>query len=298
MWPSSSSGVGTTPTSADATGPQQAGVIGSPIAHSLSPTLHRAAYAALGLTGWRYHREEVRAGELAAYLAGRPADWIGLSVTMPGKQEALAAADTASDVARLSGSANTLLRAGQGWVADNTDVYGIRASLLEAGCVPDSARRAIVVGSGATARSTLVALHGLGVGEIVLVVRGQARSETLELTRSLGLDCRVAGLDEEVDGAPVDLAVSTVPADAAPGAGAVPRSWQAAAGAAVALDVVYQPWPTPWARHLLASGTTVVAGVELLTHQAAQQVELMTGRAAPLEAMRDSVRMEPREPVR
>ncbi len=298
MWPSSSSGVGTTRTSADEPGSRQAGVIGSPIAHSLSPALHRAAYAALGLTGWRYHREEVRAGELATYLAGRPVDWIGLSVTMPGKEEALAAAGTASDVARLTGSANTLVRDGEGWAADNTDVYGIRASLLQTGMVPDTARRAMVVGSGATARSAIAALHGLGVREILLVVRTQARPQTLELTRRLGLDCRVAGLDEQVDGAPVDLAVSTVPADAVPGAGAVPRSWQAATQAGVALDVVYRPWPTPWARHLVASGATVIPGVELLTHQAARQVELMTGRAAPLEAMRQSVDTEPREPVR
>lgn len=298
MWPSSSSGVGTTRTSADATGPRQAGVIGSPIAHSLSPALHRAAYAALGLTGWRYHREEVRAGELAAYLAGRPADWVGLSVTMPGKEEALAAADSISDMARLTGSANTLVRCSDGWSADNTDVHGIRGALVEAGIAPDAAARALVVGSGATARSALVALHGLGVREVVLVVRDKARTDTLELAHRLGLDCHVARLDEALPGAPVDLAVSTLPAGAAPRTGAPPAFWQAATEAGVALDVVYRPWPTPWARHLSASGSTVVGGVQVLLHQAAQQVELMTGRPAPLAAMRRCLDLEPREPAR
>lgn len=284
MSPSSSSGAGTTPTSAEAGPLVYAGVIGSPIAHSLSPALHRAAYAELGLTGWRYHREEVRAGELAAYLAGRPRDWVGLSVTMPGKEEALAAAHVVSDVARLTGAANTLVRDRDGWSADNTDVEGIRRAFVEGGVVPGRPRRGLVFGSGATARSALVALHGLGVTDVRLVVRDRARPATLELAARLGLRVQVSRLDDPLPSGCADLAISTVPALCP--AGPVPPSWQGAVGCVAALDVIYRPWPTPWSQFVAATGTPVIGGVEMLVHQAGAQVELMTGCPAPLAAMR------------
>ncbi len=176
-------------------------MVGSPVSHSLSPVLHRAAYQALGLSGWCYGRAEVRAGELAAYVAALPEDWVGLSVTMPGKEEALALAAEAGDEGRLTGAANTLVRTDAGWRADNTDVAGLMAALAETEAasshergatwaVGGSARRrtALVVGSGATARSALVALHRRGVTDVVLQVRRTARAQTLAMAPQPGAE--------------------------------------------------------------------------------------------------------------
>lgn len=288
----SRSGVGTTPTAAEVR-PRHAGVVGSPIEHSLSPTLHRAAYDALGLPEWTYHREEVRSGELTAYLHARPADWVGLSVTMPAKEEALSVADEASTVALLTGAANTLVRTADGWRADNTDVEGIRRSFLSAGVVPGTVTRGLVVGSGSTARSALVALHGLGVREVVLSVRDQPRPAAVLLGTSLGLELQITQLDTPLCEEPVELAVSTIPA-LDPGTEPAMRTIQAC----VALDVVYHPWPTPWSARTEAAGARIIAGQEMLLHQAARQVELMTGCPAPVAAMRKALHQVEREQCR
>ncbi len=108
-------------------------VVGSPIAHSRSPVLHRAAYAALGLTDWSYKRVELHAGELRSWLAGLGDNWRGVSVTMPLKQEAVTGADTASDLAADLRAANTLIRGVGGWHADNTDVAGLSGAIRELG---------------------------------------------------------------------------------------------------------------------------------------------------------------------
>lgn len=262
---------------------RRAGVVGSPVAHSLSPVLHRAAYQALGLTDWRYDRHEVPAGALAAHVAGLGPEWVGLSVTMPGKEEALALAATADEQAVLTEAANTLVRQQDGWAAHNTDVDGLIAALREAGA--DRVRRAVVLGAGATARSALVAVRRLRAEEVRLVTRSQPREETLSLADRLGLRVTRSGLDDPVSGwGGPDVVVSTLP----PGAGGPVEGAERLAGAVV-LDVVYAGWPTPWASHLVAAGVDVVGGERMLLHQAAEQVRLMTGRPAPLEAMREAL---------
>jgi shikimate dehydrogenase len=249
--------------------------------------LHRAAYAALGLTGWTYDKAEVRAGELAAYVDSRPPEWVGLSVTRPGKEEALALAGDAGPDARLTGGANTLVRTTQGWHADNTDVTGLVTALTEAagpGADPLGGRppAALVVGSGATARSTLVAVHRLGVVEVWLQVRREVRAAARTLADALGLRVHPLGPDDPAPAADrLALVVSTVPAGGAP-----PPTPSGSLEGLVALDVVYDPWPTPWATALARRGATVLDGRGMLLHQAARQVELMTGAAAPVEAMR------------
>ncbi|MGB3762594.1 MAG: hypothetical protein WA966_05165 [Ornithinimicrobium sp.] len=119
---------------ADGGPPRLAGVIGSPIEHSLSPVLHRAAYQALGLTDWGYRRTEVESGHLRAHLAGLDGSWVGVSVTMPGKEEALQESSEASGRALRTGAANTLVRRSGGWWADNTDIDGITRAFRERGC--------------------------------------------------------------------------------------------------------------------------------------------------------------------
>ncbi|WP_153394327.1 shikimate dehydrogenase [Ornithinicoccus halotolerans] len=263
-------------------GVRRCAVVGDPVDHSLSPVLHRAAYRALGLPDWSYQRVRVPAGGLAGLVAGLGPEWVGLSVTMPGKEEALALAEQAGEQARLVGAANTLVRDGTagGWRAENTDVDGIRRALQEQGV--RHPQRAALVGSGATARSALMALHGLGVREVAAVVRRQVRPETAALGDRLGVTLSAvpeAELAAAVEGA--DVLVSTVP----PGASPVPETLLVRPDLAV-LDVVYAPWPTPFAARLAAAGARVQGGGTMLVHQAAEQVRLMTGLEAPLAQMR------------
>lgn len=268
-------------------------MLGSPVAHSLSPALHRAGYAAAGLTGWTYGRYEVTAGRLPGFVSGLGPRWVGLSLTMPLKEAALDLAARASATAEQVGAANTLLRADDGsWAADNTDVHGIGEALrphLPAGRTP---RSATVLGSGATARSALAALAGLGVEQVVLVVRDRARPQTLALADALGLAVDIAAFGQErapQRWAAADLVVSTLPPEASTSSAASLPEGPSPDGQVV-LDVVYAGWPTPFARAAAARGAHVVGGLDMLVHQAAAQLTLMTGRPAPVAPMLDAGR--------
>ena len=272
--------------SVDAPAGRRAGVVGSPVAHSLSPVLHRAAYSALGLHGWTYDAREVPAGALAAHVETLGPEWVGLSVTMPGKEEALALATVRGEEAELTGAANTLVRTEEGWRADNTDVHGLRTALAEAGAT--SPRTATVLGGGATARSALVALRGLGVERVDVLVRDRLRPETGVLLDRLGLPVTVGRLGDGpllLDTRHTEVVVSTLP-------GVAPAPDVAPGGpgrAPVLLDVVYAPWPGPFARAVRELGPEapeVARGTGMLLHQAVRQVELMTGHDGPVEAMR------------
>jgi shikimate dehydrogenase len=267
---------------------RHAAVLGSPIGHSLSPALHLAAYRALGLSHWSYGAHEVQTPELAGFVSGLGPQWAGLSLTMPLKEAAFEVADQVSPLAREVGAINTLVRRPDGgWSGDNTDVYGVSQALREAaGAQVDSA---LVLGSGATARSVVAALAALGCAKVTFAVRTVARPETLEQTRRAGLAARVVGLGQLADvlGDTV-LVVSTLPANAlngiaAPG-GPVPAALLGADH--LLLDVVYAGWPTPLARLFQAAGARAVSGLELLVHQAAEQVHLMTGQRPPVDQMR------------
>ena len=254
-------------------------VLGDPIAHSLSPALHRAAYAATGLD-WEYDALRVPLGGLAGFVAGLGADWRGLSLTMPLKREALALAAEVGPWARIAGAANTLVRTERGWAADNTDVPGAVAALRER--TTDRLVTATVLGGGATAASTALALCELGVGSLTLLVRSPARAaDTLAAidAHPSRPAVRIGSLDSgEVVG---DVVVSTVPA-----AAQTPDLVARCGGVPVVFDVVYDPWPTPLAAS--ASGRVLVGGLDLLVHQAALQFELFTGRSAPLAVMRSA----------
>lgn len=257
----------------------RAAVLGSPIAHSLSPCLHRAAYAAMGLSGWRYDAIECDEAGLPALIDGLGPEWAGLSLTMPLKRAVLPLLDTVSDLAVAVGGANTvILREGRRH-GENTDVHGIVCALAEAGVAPGSAT---VLGGGATAASTLAALRDLGLGEATLVVREPSRAgETVRVAERLGLALAVTTFDKLDAVLDVDLVVSTLPS------GAADPFAEALARVPALFDVVYSPWPTAAASAVAAAGGTVVGGFPMLLHQAARQVELMTGRPhAPLDAMR------------
>jgi shikimate dehydrogenase len=252
-------------------------VLGSPIAHSRSPQLHLAAYRALGLADWTYERIECGAEELPAVVDGLGPEWVGVSVTMPGKFAALHFADERTDRAELVGSANTLLRTPRGWRADNTDIDGVMGALGTA------TGRAVVSGSGGTAPAAIVALAELGVGDITVVARNPDKAARLvELATRVGAAARFCDLDGSAVADRVTAAgvlVSTLPADVAR------RYSDVFAGAPVLLDAIYDPWPTPLAAAVAAAGGRVISGLQMLLHQAFAQVELFTGLPAPREAM-------------
>ena len=258
-----------------------AAVVGQPVAHSLSPVLHTAAYRATGLEEWRYAAHEVDVAGLPSWVAGLDRSWRGLSVTMPLKEVAFEVAAAVSETARVTGSVNTLVRrADLGWDADNTDVHGIEAALSGVA----HGGTATVLGSGATARSALVALHRLGVTRVRLAVRAQPRPETLAVGGRLGLEVGVVPLSEWPMAAE-RLYVSTLPPGASTETAAALQSRGDASVGATLLDVVYPDWPTPLARAAADHGMTLVTGLDMLVHQAAEQFRLFTGVTAPVEVM-------------
>jgi shikimate dehydrogenase len=259
-------------------------VLGDPVAHSLSPALHAAGYAALGLEDWSYDAVRVPSGSLAGFVADLDMTWRGLSVTAPLKREALALVASATDRARVAGGVNTLVRAeadGEpGWHGDNTDLPGAVAAIRERYDGP--VRSALVLGGGATAASVGLALAELGATSLTLAVRDPARAADTAAVLA-GHPSRpnvdTVVLDEAVPGA-VDVVVSTVPV-AAQTPGIVARC----ADAPVVFEVTYDPWPTPL---VVAATGVVVSGLDLLVHQAVLQFEHFTGRPGPLEAMRSA----------
>jgi shikimate dehydrogenase len=262
-------------------------VIGSPIDHSLSPVLHNAAYAALGLD-WEYTRLECAEADVPGLVASLGPEWAGLSCTMPTKRAALAVASSVTPRAAAVGAANTLVRTDSGWHADCTDVDGVVGALREKGF--SSGERGVVIGAGGTATAALAGLAELGISSVSLVVRDPSRtSEALETAARVDVAVEVLALSSVDLGslaAGADVLVSTVPASATEVlAGAVAR-------APYVLDVIYHPWPTPVALAVEAAGTRLATGLDMLLHQAFGQVELFTGLAAPQDVMRSALAAE------
>ena len=252
-------------------------VLGSPVAHSLSPVLHRAAYAELGLD-WRYDACEVTEDGLAAFLDGLDPSWRGLSLTMPLKRAVVPLLDEMSERAHQALAANTVVLDAGRRTGHNTDIPGASAALRERYDGP--LRSAVVLGGGATAASAVLALADLGCAAFTLLVRDEGRAAgTVEAAgrhpRQPRVDVRLLG-----SAAPAaDVLVSTIPASAQ-----VPDLVALGERAEVVFDVLYDPWPTPFAEAARASGRTLVSGLDLLVHQAVLQVALMTGvEADPAE---------------
>jgi len=262
-------------------GARRCAVLGHPVGHSLSPVLHRAAYAELGLD-WSYDAVDVREDELAGFLDGLDGTWRGLSLTMPLKRTVVPLVHELTERAAQAQAANTVVLEQSRRVGHNTDVPGAAAALTERH--PGVVRHAVVLGGGATAASVLLALADLGCTDAALLVRDPARA-----TETVGVVARhpqAPRVDIGLLGAPagrgVDVLVSTIPAAAQDEA-----VLALVASAAVVFEVVYDPWPTPLAARARDLGVPLVGGLDLLVHQAARQVELMTGAAeAPLAAMR------------
>jgi shikimate dehydrogenase len=252
---------------------RRAAVLGSPIAHSRSPQLHLAAYRALGLVDWTYERIECTAEGLPSLVGGFGPEWVGLSVTMPGKFAALRFADERTTRAELLGSANTLVRTKSGWRADNTDIDGVTGALGRRISGP-----AAILGSGGTAPAALAGLAELGVQDISIVARSRDKAAALmELGTRLGVETHWVELGTPLGH--IGVVVNTIPADVAV------RDADTVTTAPVLLDAIYDPWPTPLARAFAAAGGQVIGGLQMLLNQAFAQVEQFTGRPAPKEAM-------------
>jgi shikimate dehydrogenase len=280
--------------------PRRLAVLGSPIAHSLSPALHGAAYRALGLP-WQYTAHQIEVPELDGFLAGLTPEWLGLSLTMPLKHRVQPRLSDLDRVATLTGAVNTV-RLGDapadGSVRQltgyNTDVPGLVRALAEAGI--DRAVRVTLLGAGATAASALVAAAELGAEIVDIITRTPARADSLvDLGHRLGLVVTVSGLAaiDDRDRAS-DLVISTLPGDAEP-----PAEFPALFRTDTLLfDVAYAPWPTAVAASWAAAGGRAVSGLTMLLHQALIQVRIFVGNdpflplpdeAAVLQAMREAL---------
>ncbi|WP_328375918.1 shikimate dehydrogenase [Streptomyces sp. NBC_01020] len=263
---------------------RRAAVLGSPIAHSLSPVLHRAAYRELGLGDWSYDRFEVDEAALPAFVDGLGASWAGLSLTMPLKRAVIPLLDEVTATAASVEAVNTVVFTADGRrVGDNTDIPGMIAAMRERGV--EKVESAAVLGAGATASSALAALSLICTGPVTAYVRSAARAQEMRgWGERLGVDVRTADWAEAAGAFDAPLVIATTPAGTTDAlAAAVPDA------PGTLFDVLYEPWPTPLATAWQSRGGAVVGGLDLLVHQAVLQVEQMTGSSpAPLAAMREA----------
>ena len=237
-------------------------VIGSPIAHSKSPAIHKAAYGILGLN-WKYERVEVNASELKEFLSDTNLD--GLSVTMPLKEAALAQSELVCDTASITGTVNTLVRTPTGWAGYNTDVFGLTQALRDV-----TFSNVLVLGSGATARNAVLAVSSTpSAVSTSLKARSEAKAEQLaSWARGHQIELRV--LSEPAKLEEFDLVIATLP----------PQSdtigWFTGSPSGALLDVTYAPWPSELAKKWMASGGNVISGLEMLIWQAIGQLRIFT----------------------
>jgi shikimate dehydrogenase len=274
------------------------GVIGSPIAHSLSPLLHETAFRALGLgESWQSFAFEIPPGSAAAALDEmREAAVAGLSVTMPHKADAAALVDECSAVARDLHAVNCVVNRDGSLYGDNTDGEGFLASLSRAAGFDASGRRCLVAGAGGAARAVVRALADAGAAQVVVVNRTPERAgEAAALAGPAGASVApedVKSLATAVEGA--DLVVNATPLGMEPAttlrrAMEQARQWlvppELFHPGQVAADLVYVPRRTPWLVEAEERGATPVDGLGMLVHQAAGAITRWTGREAPVEAM-------------
>ncbi|MFB2599785.1 shikimate dehydrogenase [Herbiconiux sp. P17] len=266
------------------------GVLGSPIAHTRSPLLHRTAYAALGLR-WSYDSYEVTTDALAGFVAGLTPEWRGLSLTMPLKETILGSLDAVDAIGTSTGAVNTVLishhdgrRRLEGF---NTDVYGIREALVRAGV--SGTARTLVIGGGATARSAVVAAAQLGSEHVDIVLRSPSKAaDVVDAARAAGVSSTVTALHDPAVAALVpDLTISTLPGGVGVSVNFVDT---AIPSSSTLLDVAYHPWPSELAGLWESQGRLAVPGLSMLVHQAVAQIRVFL-RGDPLVKLDDEERI-------
>jgi shikimate dehydrogenase len=256
-----------------------AGVIGHPVAHSLSPALHNAGFASLRLD-WVYAAFDVAAGSAVAALAAmRTLGLGGLSVTMPHKEAVAAAVDVLDPAAAALRSVNTVVALPDGRLAGHsTDGDGFVASIREAGVDP-AGRPVAVIGAGGAGRAVVEALRRAGAAEIVVINRS---SQPAEVAAHLaGERGRVGGPAAARE---CDIVVNATPIGM--GTGDVPIDVSLLHDPQVVVDLVYHPLETAFLAQARARGARVIDGLGMLVHQAALQQELWLGTLADTGVMR------------
>lgn len=243
-------------------------VAGSPIDHSRSPALHRAAISSLGIDA-SYDAVDVTAAQLPNFLSSLDSDWEGLSLTMPLKQAIRPLLVDECHTSVLTGSVNTAVRTPEGWSGYNTDVWGATTAIRQQ--FGSEFRRAVLLGSGATASSLVVALHNLGVDSLDIMVRVPVRAaDVKELARLLGIDARIVTFGERTE--PAELVVSSLPSSAVVSAEALDGI-----DAEFLFDVVYDPWPSAIGQEWVARGLETMNGLPMLLWQAVRQARVLYG---------------------
>ena len=272
-----------------------AAVIGSPIAHSLSPVIHRAAWEQLGIDGWEYRRAEVTEESLPTFIGQLDESFCGLSVTMPCKQAVMPLLDAIDPLASAVGAVNTVVPSAGMLAGFNTDVTGI-ASAIRRACsrsgvsVPSSA---LVLGARATASSALAGLGELGITTTTVAARRfGGPGSVISAASRLGVSVeQVMWSDVSAvasAAARADVLISTLPAGVAdPIASCLaPREGQ------ILLDVIYSPRDTALRTTFEKAGGVVAEGTDMLVYQGAAQVQLMTGRSPDPAVMRHALEAE------
>ncbi|MDT0445632.1 shikimate dehydrogenase [Streptomyces johnsoniae] len=247
-------------------------LLGSPVDGALSPVLHRAAYAAMGLP-WTYHAIECQPQDLPRFLGALDGSWRGFSLTMPLKRTVVPLLDEASETVMRIGVANTVVVTPSGrLLGENTDLHGMMQALREADMT--TATTVTVLGAGATACTALAAGRELGCDHVVVIARDTGRASSLlgPTAERIGINISIKPWTAAVHHLAVDLVVSALPPHATDALAALwPR------GTGTLMDVVYRPWPSRFAHAAQEAGRSIVGGLPMLVHQAARQVIVQTG---------------------
>jgi shikimate dehydrogenase len=262
-----------------------AAVIGDPVAHSLSPAIHNAAFLALGLD-WVYLAFEVEAGQARAAITGMRALGIeGLNVTMPHKTDVARAVDRLSPTAKALGAVNTVVREGSRLAGESTDGEGfVNALRLDEGLDP-AGKRFLVLGAGGAARAVVKAVADAGAAEVVVVARRAERGGSC--AKLAGKAGRTGSADDVAD---VDVVVNATPIGMGEVVGfdrtpQLPVDPAQLSPGQLVVDLVYDPLVTPLVAAARANGVAAVNGIGMLIHQAGLALRLWTREEPPLEVM-------------
>lgn len=295
-----------------------AAVIGSPISHSLSPALHTAAWHTIGAPDtWEYRTAEVTTDSLASFIANVDEQCLGLSVTMPLKQAIMTHLDVIDPQAQAVGAVNTVIPASGILTGFNTDIHGIitaiRQGRLKAGlpmpavltqpsmphqsplhlheaATAASPMKALILGGRASASSAIAALGSIGVTDISIAARRMAGPDSAFMAATrLGVTCQhipwqnpsqvVQAINE------ADIVISTMPAGVTD---EIAQHVQPKETSTL-LDIVYSPWHTPLVERWHKHGGHTVHGTDMLLHQAAMQVRLMSGKDPDVDTMKNAM---------
>jgi shikimate dehydrogenase len=244
-------------------------VLGSPIAHSKSPAIHAAAYRVLG-EDWNYSRFEVKKGALTRFIETQGSDLNGFSLTMPLKEEAFLYAQVIDESSSLTKTSNTLVRIDDQWHGFNTDIFGIVQAVGN-----QQVTQSLIIGSGATATSAMVAVSRIAPGSSVMVFarNSKTRKILVEFGRELGLSATVVRrLRKAITKS--DLTISTLPGGAMDSTTKKIVDSRFFRPRGMLLDVAYDPWPSQLAEAWMKQNIKVVSGLEMLIWQAVAQIRI------------------------